>query len=110
MAEHTPTPWAADKQYITTDNGPVPIATGHYTYVTDQNGRLHQEAVANAAFIVKTCNSHDALVKALEAVVRDVNEYERLNNLAPTPSHVECWDSVAHAKAVLARVGGARDV
>lgn len=40
---------------------------------------------------------------ALAAVVRDVNEYERNNNLAPTPGHIECWDSIAHAKAVLAQ-------
>jgi hypothetical protein len=48
----------------------------------------------------------DALVKALEAVVRDVNDYERVNNLAPTPGHIECWDSVARAKQVLNDVGG----
>lgn len=48
----------------------------------------------------------DVLVKALEAVVRDVNEYERVNNLAPTPGHIECWDSIALAKQVLGAVGG----
>ena len=30
----------------------------------------YSEAKANAAFIVRACNSHDALVKALEALVR----------------------------------------
>lgn len=47
----------------------------------------------------------ERLQKALAAVVHDVNEYERINRLAPTPGHVECWDSIARAKAVLADVG-----
>jgi hypothetical protein len=41
------------------------------------------------------------LEAALRNVVRDVNEYERVNNLAPNPGRSECWDSVAAAKAVL---------
>lgn len=47
----------------------------------------------------------ERLRDALEAVVRDVNDYERVNNLSPSHSRSECWDSVAHAKNVLARVG-----
>jgi hypothetical protein len=47
----------------------------------------------------------DALVKALERVIRDINEYERVNNLAPNPGRTECWDSVAEAKALLRHVG-----
>ena len=43
------------------------------------------------------------LEEALRAVVNDVNDYERVNNLSPNPGRTECWDSVAHAKAVLER-------
>jgi hypothetical protein len=45
------------------------------------------------------------LAKALEDVVRDINDYERVNNLAPNPGRTECWDSVARAKDLLAVVG-----
>lgn len=43
-----------------------------------------------------------ALEDALRRVVRDVNDYEETNKLSPNPGRSECWDSVAHAKAVLA--------
>jgi predicted ATPase len=42
------------------------------------------------------------LEEALRRVVRDVNDYEEANQLSPNPGRTECWDSVAHAKAVLA--------
>jgi hypothetical protein len=42
------------------------------------------------------------LEDALRRVVHDVNDYEKTNNLSPNPGRAECWDSVAHAKAVLA--------
>jgi hypothetical protein len=41
------------------------------------------------------------LEDALRRVVRDVNDYEEANKLSPNPGRSECWDSVAHAKAVL---------
>jgi hypothetical protein len=46
----------------------------------------------------------DALVKALRALVDNVNDYERVNNLAPNRAHTECWDTVAEAKRILAAV------
>jgi len=48
----------------------------------------------------------DALVQALQVLVDQINDYERVNNLAPNPGRTECWDSVAHAKQVLAVVSG----
>jgi hypothetical protein len=42
------------------------------------------------------------LEDALRRVVRDVSDYEEANQLSPNPGRTECWDSVAHAKAVLA--------
>ena len=44
---------------------------------------------------------YDALEDALRAIIRDVNDYEKANNLHPNPGRTECWDSVARAKALL---------
>lgn len=44
----------------------------------------------------------EQLEDALRRVVRDVNDYEEVNKLHPNPGRTECWDSVAHAKRVLA--------
>ena len=44
---------------------------------------------------------NERLRKALESIIRDINEYERLNNLAPNSGRTECWDSVANAKKLL---------
>ncbi len=68
MAEHTPTPWASSKQWLYGPKGYVlPIASGFLEFVTNPGGSGHDEAVANAALIVRAVNSHDALVDALEA-------------------------------------------
>lgn len=39
---------------------------------------------------------------ALRSVVGDIESYERNNNLSPNPGKPDCWQSVTHAKAVLA--------
>ena len=69
MAEHTPTPWglnpddrpgmAWNVEIVEGDNPDMRIAFM-------ANGR-HSEA--NAAFIVKAVNNHDALVKALQGAM-----------------------------------------
>lgn len=41
------------------------------------------------------------LVGALEDVVADILDYERVNNLAPNPGRKYCWDSVGRARAIL---------
>lgn len=46
------------------------------------------------------------VIGALERVVHDVHEYERVNNLHPNPGRTECWDSVANAMAILKDVVG----
>lgn len=43
----------------------------------------------------------DRIRAALERVLADIAEYERVNNLAPNPGRKYCWDSVAQAHAVL---------
>jgi hypothetical protein len=55
-----------------------------------------------ATFLIRDLRMRIAdLEDALRRVVRDVNDYEETNKLSPNPGRTECWDSVAHAKAVL---------
>jgi predicted AAA+ superfamily ATPase len=42
-----------------------------------------------------------ALEVALREVIIDYDDYNRINNLAPSPGKTECWQSVAQARAVL---------
>lgn len=41
------------------------------------------------------------LLAALKALVADVTEYERINNLAPSPGKDACWQSVTNARAAI---------
>ena len=66
MSQHTPTPWN-----VVTHNG-VSLIDGD----ADRIG-VNVEAPANAAFIVRACNSHDALVKALEALHIEMDAFRQ---------------------------------
>lgn len=82
MGEHTPTPWAAQEPdpsdgvaivglrtdrngdpYDTPTNGIVALAI---MLPTELDIGDTARASANAAFIVRACNSHEALISALE--------------------------------------------
>jgi hypothetical protein len=39
----------------------------------------------------------------IETLVADIEDYERVNNLAPSPGKPDCWQSVTRAKAVLSQ-------
>jgi organic radical activating enzyme len=41
------------------------------------------------------------LQAAMRALIADIEEYERINNLAPNPGKPDCWQSVTRAKAAL---------
>ena len=43
----------------------------------------------------------ERLREALQAVVDDVLEYERINKLSPSPGKPDCWQSITNAKAAL---------
>lgn len=70
MKQHTPTPWKVEvNERFRVEHGdifPVKGATGRPVCVVP--GQIGDEDSANAAFIVQACNSHAALVEALEAV------------------------------------------
>ena len=43
-----------------------------------------------------------SIKEALEQIIADIEDYERVNNLAPSPGNKDCWQSVTNAKAALA--------
>jgi hypothetical protein len=49
------------------------------------------------AFEAKTAKLREVLVQ----VLADIDDYERVNNLAPNPGKKDCWQSVTHARAAL---------
>lgn len=63
MSAHTPTPWSAEPLGLGTAVA-ITSPSGDICYLTLQPAR----ARANAAFIVRAVNAHDALVAALEKV------------------------------------------
>jgi hypothetical protein len=65
--------------------------------------RLHDAAHSCAAVIGGLEAENEQLKAALKDVIDDIHEYERVNNLAPNPPRVECWDSVARARRALER-------
>lgn len=70
-SQHTPTPWqlqdGLSNRNITTSEGDC-IARVDMAIEQDEQGKWHpnhEVTEANAAFIVRACNSHEALVEAL---------------------------------------------
>ena len=61
--QHTPVPWSIGKRRWIT-SGDVDIARIHSVSKIGEG-----EAVANAEFIVRACNSHDALLEVLETLM-----------------------------------------
>lgn len=52
-----------------------------------------------AAQVIKATN--ERLREALQALVDNVLDYEKVNNLSPNPGRQYCWDTVANAVKVL---------
>ena len=55
------------------------------------------------AHYTRAVEEREGLIEALEALVADVLEYERINTLAPNPGRRDCWQSVTNARAILSR-------
>ena len=60
-------------------------------------------ALATPAHYTRAVEEREGLIEALENLVADVLEYERINNLAPNPGRRDCWQSVTNARAILSR-------
>ena len=63
--KHTPTPWEVE----TNPNIKIYIRAGTKEICHMCEGDLYGRPDVNAAFIVRACNSHDALVEALKALL-----------------------------------------
>ena len=88
--QHTPVPWSLEyRRWIT--SGDVYIARIH-----DVSKIGEAEAVANAEFIIRACNSHDALLEALEMALR-MMEGESLDEQFDGEAEV-IRDAIAQAK------------
>jgi len=78
LAKHSPLPWALDESvdrrsrgYIRTTETPVEGGDrGKAVAVVCQAGRRDSEMMANAAFIVRACNSHQEMVDELNEIKR----------------------------------------
>lgn len=80
---HTPTPWeVGDLDH----NGQRIVRGEHIEICTCWHhcvGSIEKEMEANAAFIVKAVNSHDALVAALPAIFHALEETLGFASLSP---------------------------
>ena len=96
VSEHTPTPWAVGARAFLR----VETSDGKTVATTGSDSDLRDQWEANAAFIVKAVNAHDALVEALEDLLSDVERQMK------NPSHHVPF-SYRKAKDLLASVGNA---
>jgi hypothetical protein len=51
----------------------------------------------------ETAHERAEMLLALKLIVAQIEDYERVNNLAPNPGRKHCWDSVAQAHAIIAK-------
>lgn len=77
MADHTPTPWQWDSGIIPPD-GPGTYSdiyvNGGEIIIAQVNDQIEQ-GKANAEFIIKAVNHHDALVKALQVLLDEATSF-----------------------------------
>lgn len=71
MNKHTPTPWRIGKGHCVVADEPVP-GMGGSDAIEYYGGHLIAESITteNCEHIVRCVNSHEALVKALQGVIR----------------------------------------
>lgn len=79
--KHTPTPWYKVQEFANRwaieyrKDGFVPLSLAKITITCcEVSGGKDEENSANAAFIVRACNSHDDLVAALEKCVEALKD------------------------------------
>lgn len=107
-APHSPLPWRVFDEDFANHHFPgieAPeysvVIWGHEHEQTGVRGRTAEEARDNAAFIVRACNHHEALLAALKALHDDIADYARINNLGGFDNHC-----MRQARAAIANVEG----
>jgi hypothetical protein len=108
MSAHTKTPWRAGRGCVVADV-PVP-GMGGSDAVEYYGGHLVAESITaeNVEFIVRACNSHDALIEKLKAQFHAVDWLmAKLIEADPTfmPSKSQIWDSIKGTHEILAAAG-----
>lgn len=102
---HTPTPWSFKTDRTTGDCGIYADGTGIFVEVfsdirsAGENSRA--EALANAEFILKAVNSHDAMLAALKAL-----QVQALQSNLNSPAHEWGWEALGMTRAALALAKG----
>lgn len=89
--KHTPTPYEVSENNIHVWSGKTLVAIAVPSVGQIKEGRIGD----NAAFIVRACNSHAALVEALEKMVDVAAAYGASENL---PVFQIAFDALALAK------------
>jgi hypothetical protein len=98
-SSHTPTPW-----FVAYREDGTPIIDAEYQphglvcelakqYPQDDGVRSLDAEQANAAFIVRACNSHAALVEALEEIQRTADAHPMIR----LAHYVENWPKIRAA-------------
>jgi len=103
VTEHTPTPWIVTHQTgsdfsfdIVSPQEPRGIIVGSTGSCMDVNSR----SGADAAFIVRAVNSHEALLEAAKRIIDSINEEQRNNGLVGyTEGFVIAFDDLQKAIA-----------
>lgn len=102
---HTPTPWfhgsmhGDRKQMVFAEGRALCLCQPDYRALPHESDQALMEA--NAAFIVRAVNAHDAMLAALEAMVKPWADRsdELLQRYADTPDDVRCEDGKAQLAA-----------
>lgn len=81
-AAHTPGPWRlSENRYVWSPNKNC-IATVHMMADGKRNSELEVESLANAKFIVRACNSHEALLEAAKRAREELADHLGKGNVA----------------------------
>lgn len=117
MVDHTPTPWRVEEGTDLIWGACNPDDRSSYGMgYSIVEGKLpswkpykpdYEEREANAAFIVKAVNNHEALVKALQDIIDENDEFRKGMPADWEGDPLE--DACDAAKVVLAAVGGSRN-
>ena len=77
--------------------------SGQQAFQRPASPRRSDSGEDQSAHYLRAVEEREGLIAALENLVADVLEYERINNLAPNPGRRDCWQSVTNARAILSR-------